>query len=209
MPLHFPMLLLPRLHRVAIGALISLVLACLSGGVATAAPLVRFEWLTTASEVTPGATEVLADLIAHQDDGADASYFTIGLGPTGVVTNVLLESFGSLLSVSDSFFGLSGGTLTLIGSAPSNPGSFGADTDVLVATLRLVLNTAIGGAGGLALLDLTNTAGAPALMANGTTAIPAQLAAPLTIMVVPEPSTGLLVLGGCLALTARRRWRSA
>ena len=197
------------LRRVVQDASISLVLVGVCSGVAAAAPLVRFEWSATSTAVDPEATEVLVDLIAQQDDGADASFFTIGFGPSGIVTDVALAGFGSLVSAPDSFFGVAGGTLTLIASAPASPGSFGPDTDLIVATLRLLLDTNLGGAGALALLDLTATAGAPALMANGTTAIPSQFAAPFEVTVVPEPGTALLLLVGCLFLAARARRRSA
>ena len=158
--------------------------------VACADPLVSFSWSPLASHTTAGSTEVTVDILADQSGGADAAYFTLGIAFLGVVTDVELVQFGPDVSTGDSFYGTTAGVPVLvIAAAPADPGSFGVDSDLTVASVRIVLDTGLGDMGSVALVDVTEIAGAPALESDGVTAIAADLGAThvVTVNVLPAP----------------------
>jgi hypothetical protein len=186
---------------------IAIALSLLMVASAGAAPIVTFVWDPASDVVSPGATELFVDLWAEQSDGADAAGITLGFSGSGIVTGVELVGFGAAVSAADSFFGDLGGVTGLIASAPASPGSFGEDVDFLVATLRVLVDTALGANGALGLEDLSELAGFPALAADGRTEIPSDLSAAFTVAVVPEPTTLALLASAWRALGAARRRR--
>ena len=183
-----------------------LVAALLRASTANATSII-FSWGPASAPVAPGTTEILVNLLAAQQDGADAAFLTLGFLPAGAITGVELVSYGPAVSSSDSFFTPISGTPALLASAPASPGSFGVDVDFTVAILRLLVDTNASLTGSLAFVDLTSVAGAPALKSDGITLIDANLSAVFALQVVPE--AGVLWLVGLgfagFGLSARRR----
>lgn len=168
---------------------------------------IRFDWSEPNPRlVNPGTTSVTVDLLADQSDGADAAFVTLGFALSGIVVDVALQAFGPAVSAADSSFGPSGNEILLLAAAPSTPGSFGTDVDFTVATLVLTLDPGLGSIGALALEDLTDFAGAPALERDGVTVVPSDLSTGFTV-VVPEPSTSTLLAAALVAFgfSGRRR----
>jgi uncharacterized protein (TIGR03382 family) len=185
--------------------LAGLLLAFAAAPAAQAVPLVEFVWDPPSQSVAGGATSTTVTLTALQSGGADAAGITLGFEVSGIVTGVSLLGWGSAVSAADSFFGNIGsasGPTGVIAVAPSTPGSFGLDVDFEIATLTLTLDTALGGEGAIALLDLSDVAGFPAADRQAG-AIPSDLSAVHTV--VPEPATALLCLAGLAGLGALGR----
>jgi hypothetical protein len=186
------------------------------GGVApaSAAPLLTFEWTSPTITVSPGTSSVLITLRANQSDGADAAGITLGFSLADIVTGVSLDSFGSLVSEDDSFFGMVSGNMAMIAVAPLSPGSFGVDVDFDVVTLVLSLDTNLAASGTVGLTDLSTLLGPPVLEEDGYTEIDADLSA-VQVVLVPEPSTATLlaaslsILGAGVRRTRRARLHSS
>lgn len=168
------------------------------------AMLVTFAWDPASQSVAGSATSATVTLEALQTDDADAAAITLGFAFSGAITGVELLSYGSAVSVADSFFGDLSGTTGIIAVAPASPGSFGQNVDFEVATLTLLLDFGLDAEGTISLVDLTSVAGAPALDMSAA-AIPSDISA--VHLLTPEPSTALLLLAGLAGLGATERER--